>query len=183
MIQNTESSYGWLAKLFHWLIALAIFALIFVGFTMSSMESSPDKFELYKMHKASGVVVLILVLLRLIWKYTNKTVEPPADLPSILKLAAKSGHFMLYVFMFLMPISGIMMSRFSGFDVSVFNLFIIPAAEKNTQVAGIFHQIHAIGIWFFIVVIVLHIGAALYHHFIRKDNVLMRMITSPNKYK
>jgi cytochrome b561 len=76
-----------------------------------------------------------------------------------------------------MPISGILMSYFGGYDVSVFGLFIIPAAiDKFPQLAGLFHQIHVLGIWAFITVIVLHVGAALYHHFIRRDNVLMRMI-------
>ena len=176
MIQNTISSYGWLTKIFHWLIAIAIFGLIFVGLTMHSMEPSPEKLELYIMHKASGVVVLMLVVARLIWRQINKTVNPPSNLPHILALASKTVHFMLYIFMLLMPISGIMMSLYAGFDVPVFDLFTITAADKNPKIAGIFHQIHTIGIWFFISIIILHIGAALYHHFVRKDNVLIRII-------
>jgi len=177
MIKNTENHYGIIAKLFHWLIAVAIISLITVGFIMSDMSPSPDKYELYGMHKASGVIVLMLVTLRILWRLSNKAVQPPADLPNILKLAAKSGHFLLYVFMLSMPISGILMSYFDGHDISVFGLFMIPATiDKLPQLAGLFHQIHVLGIWAFIAVIVLHIGAALYHHFIRRDNVLMRMI-------
>ena len=176
MLKNTENSYGLIAKIFHWLITLAIITLITVGFIMSSMDPSPDKYELYNIHKASGVMVLMLVILRLLWRFSNKIVQPPADLPNILKLAAKSGHLMLYVFMLLMPISGVLMSYFGGYDVSVFGLFVIPSADKSPQIAGMFHQIHVLGIWAFIAVIVLHISAALYHHFIRRDNVLIRMI-------
>ncbi|MDP4832240.1 MAG: cytochrome b [Rickettsiaceae bacterium] len=177
MIKNTENNYGIIAKLFHWLIAIAIVSLITVGFIMSDMPASPDKYELYGMHKASGVLVLMLVVLRVLWKLSNKVVQPPADLPNILKLAAKSGHFLLYAFMLLMPISGICMSYFGGHDISVFGLFMIPAAiDKLPQIAGLFHQIHVLGIWAFITVITLHVGAAFYHHFIRRDNVLMRMI-------
>lgn len=177
MIKNTEDSYGTIAKLFHWIIALAIISLITVGFTMSSMAPSPDKYELYGMHKASGVMVLMLVILRLIWKFSNKSVLPPAGFPKILALAAASGHFMLYAFMFMMPVSGLLMSYFGGHDVNVFGMFTIEAVlEKNSQLSGLFHEIHTIGIWAFIAVIVMHVGAALYHHFIRKDNVLMRMI-------
>ena len=176
MLKNTENSYGLIAKTFHWLIALAIIILITVGFIMSAMEPSPDKYELYNMHKASGVIVLMLVVLRLLWRFSNKIVQPPEDLPNILKLAAKSGHFMLYVFMLLMPISGVLMSYFGGRDISVFGLFVIPSADKTPQIAGMFHQIHVLGIWAFMAVIILHISAALYHHFIRRDNVLIRMI-------
>ena len=176
MIKNTETSYGSIAKILHWLIAAAMIGLITVGFIMSSMDSTPEKYELYGMHKAFGVTVLLLVALRIIWKFSNKVVNPPANLPNILKLAAKSGHFLLYVFMLIMPISGILMSRFGGHDISVFGMFIIPATKKTPELAGLFHKIHVIGIWAFIVIIVLHIGAAFYHHFIRKDDVLIRML-------
>ena len=177
MLKNTEDSYGAIAKLLHWIIALAIISLITVGFIMSSMEPAPDKYELYGMHKASGVIVLMLIILRLIWKFNNKAVLPPTGFPKVLALAAAAGHFMLYVFMFVMPISGLLMSYFGGHDVNVFGMFIIESSlEKNSSLAGLFHGVHTIGVWAFIAVIVMHVGAALYHHFIRKDNVLMRMI-------
>jgi cytochrome b561 len=66
MIKNTDNHYGIIAKLFHWLIAIAIISLITVGFIMSDMPPSPDKYELYGMHKASGVIVLMLVTLRVL---------------------------------------------------------------------------------------------------------------------
>lgn len=177
MIKNTEDNYGLIAKILHWVIALSIISLITVGFIMHDMEPSPEKYELYGLHKASGVLVLILVTLRILWRFSNKVVQPPADLPNILKLAARSGHFLLYVFMLLMPISGIVMSHFGGHDISVFGLFIIPSAvDKIPQISGLAHEVHVLGIWAFIAIIVIHVGAAFYHHFIRHDNVLMRMI-------
>lgn len=177
MIRNTENTYGSIAKIFHWLISLAILSLIAAGFFMASMPSSPEKYELYGMHKASGVMVLMLVILRILWRLSGKIVQSPSDLPVILKLGAHAGHFLLYVFMLSMPISGILMSYFGGYDVNVFGLFTIQAAtEKAPDIAGIFYKVHTIGIWAFITIIVMHIGAALYHHFIRRDNVFMRMI-------
>ncbi len=176
MLRNTENSYGLIARILHWIIAFAIIGMISVGFFMSSMEPSPEKSELYGMHKAFGVTALSLIVLRIIWRLSNKVVLPLADLPNILKLAAKSGHFLLYVFMLIMPISGIMMSRFAGYDISVFGLFTIPALEKNEWLSGIFHTTHVTAVWGFVIIIIMHIGAAFYHHFIRKDKVLMRMI-------
>jgi len=176
MLKNTENSYGLIARILHWVISFSIIGLICVGFFMSSMESSPEKFELYGMHKAFGVIVLSLIVFRIIWRLCDNVVLPPSGLPQMIRLAAKSGHFLLYVFMLIMPISGIMMSRFGGHDIPVFGLFVIPAFEKKGELATIFHTIHVTAIWGFIAVIIMHIGAAFYHHFIRKDNVLMRMI-------
>jgi cytochrome b561 len=177
MLKNTKNSYGLITKFFHWLIALAIIGLMTVGFNMANMPPSVEKYELYGMHKASGVVVFMLIILRLLWRLANETVQPPKNLPQILATAAKIGHFLLYVFMFSMPISGILMSYFSGNNVSVFGIFTIPAAvETAPKIAGFFHSIHVLGVLAFIAVIILHICAALYHHFIRRDNVLMRMI-------
>ena len=76
-----------------------------------------------------------------------------------------------------MPISGILMTHFSGIDIPVFGMFMIPAAlDKIPEIAYLFHKVHVLGVFAFITIIILHIGAALYHHFIRRDNVFMRMI-------
>jgi cytochrome b561 len=177
MLKNTENSYGSITKIFHWIIGFSIIGLIAVGFTMSSMDPSPEKFELYGMHKAFGVTVLLLVTLRILWRFVNVTVHSAKGVPTILQLAAKAGHLFLYIFMLMMPISGVLMSRFGGYPVSVFNLFTIPAApEKNAKLAGLFHSIHEIAALGFAILILVHILAALYHHYIRKDTTLTRMM-------
>jgi cytochrome b561 len=141
------------------------------------MDPSPDKFELYGMHKAFGVTVLLLVTLRILWRFINVTVQSAEGVPTLLQLAAKAGHLFLYIFMLLMPISGVLMSRFGGYNVSVFNLFTIPAApEKNAKLAGLFHSVHELAALGFVFIISVHILAALYHHYIRKDTTLTRMI-------
>ncbi|MFK7968680.1 MAG: cytochrome b [Rickettsiaceae bacterium] len=177
MLKNTSSSYGLVSKLFHWFMSLIIISLLIVGFTMTSMESSDNKWELYFMHKATGVVVLSLVILRLLWRLINIQLDLPADLPSWQKLASRVTHYLLYIFMFLMPVSGVLMSILGGHEVNVFGLFTVPAAtEKNTSLAHFFHDLHGISAFAFAGLIVLHISAGLYHHFIRKDSILKRMI-------
>ena len=150
--------------------------MIIVGFTMTSMEPSDDKWKIYDLHKATGVVVLTLVFFRFFWRLINAKVDLPADLPCWQKLASKITHYLLYVFMFLMPISGLLMSRFGGHEVNVFDLFTLAAFEKNIPVATFFHTTHEFSAWGLSGLIGLHICAGLYHHFIRKDNVFMRMI-------
>jgi len=177
MLKNTENSYGSIAKILHWVIGFSIIGLIAVGFLMSSMDPAPEKFELYGIHKAVGVTVLMLIILRILWRFANKTVQAAEGVPPILQLAAKAGHLLLYIFMLTMPISGIMMSRFGSYDISVFNLFTIPAVtEKNTALASFFHSTHEYAAWGFVILITTHILAALYHHFVRKDTTLIRMV-------
>lgn len=176
MLKNTSSSYGIVTILFHWCIGIAIIGLLIVGFIMTSMESSVNKWELYSTHKALGVTVLLFVVLRFLWRLINIELGLPADLPSWQKTASKITHYLLYVFMFLMPVSGVLMSRFGGHEVNVFNLFVIPPLEKNPDLAGFFNNLHGVSAVVFASLIGMHISAGLYHHFIRKDNILLRMI-------
>ncbi len=176
MLRNTENSYGFIAKLLHWIIALMILGLLMVGFIMESMEPSEQKWQLYGYHKATGFTIFILVTIRIVWRLINIEVLLPQDLPHWQVIVSKITHYLLYLFMFLMPFSGIMMSRLGGHNINVFDLFTIPAAAKNPELAGIFHKTHGLAAYGILAFILLHIGAALYHHFIRKDNVLMRMI-------
>lgn len=176
MLKDTPTSYGFITKLFHWTIGPIIIGLLIVGFVMANMEPSPEKYQLYPIHKAIGVTVLFLVTLRSLWRLSNGMVQLPPDIPAIIKICANITHFLQYVFMFLMPISGMLMSLYGGREISLFDLFIIPAFEKNDELADLFYNIHAKAAWLFVGTISLHILAALYHHFIRRDNILMRMI-------
>ena len=93
MLKNIENSYGSIAKILHWVIGLFIIGLIAVGFIMSSMDPAPEKFELYGMHKAFGVIVLCLVAIRILWRIINATVQAAEVVPPILQLAAKAVYF------------------------------------------------------------------------------------------
>jgi cytochrome b561 len=143
---------------------------------MTLMNPSNDKWQLYFMHKSIGAIILSLVILRFLWRLINIRLDLPADLPVWQKLASKITHYLLYIFMFLMPVSGILMSCFGGYEVNVFNLFIIPSIEKNIGLASFFNNLHGISAFIFTGLITLHISAGFYHHFIRKDNILIRMI-------
>lgn len=176
MLKNTLETYGVMTKLFHWIIGITIILMLIAGYTMTSMAPSDDKWQLYGMHEATGITVLSFVVLRLLWRFINIQPLLPKDLPNWQKFASKTAHYLLYLFMFLMPISGILMTRFGGHEINVFNLFTLSAFEKNVELSKIFHDIHFTSAFLFAGLIGLHILAGLYHHFIRKDNVLIRMI-------
>lgn len=176
MIKNTSDSYGIVARLLHWVLSIFIITLIAVGLYMSDLPDSPDKWRIIGMHKASGVLVLSLVIIRLIWRLINLQPELPKSVPPILARLAHLNIFILYCLMIIMPTSGMLGSLSGGYPISFFGLFTIPAfAAKYELFSTVCWWVHGICAWLFICVIIAHIGAGLYHHFIRKDNVLRRM--------
>lgn len=176
MQKNTEDSFGFLMRFFHWVVGLMIIALLAVGFYMTGLENSPGKFQLYGMHKSFGVTVLALIVFRLIWRLSNIMPKPLKTMPAWKVTGYRIGVFFMYIFMLAMPISGILMSLYSGYNISIFGLCSISSFGKNLALAKIFHNMHHYAGYGFAAVICMHSFMALYHHFIVKDRALLRMI-------
>ena len=176
-IHNTQSSYGSVAKTFHWLIAVIIFGLLIVGLVMTGMPNSLDKFRIFGLHKSFGITVLVLVSLRLLWKMKNVAPALPDSLSRIEKNLAHLGHAALYLLMFAMPLSGWAMSSASGFPVSVFGWFVLPdIVHPNPELRADFIYLHDTMAWVLIDMVTLHVLAALMHHFYHKNNILRRIL-------
>jgi len=177
-IMNSEARFGALAKLFHWGMAALILGLIGLGLYMHELPLSPRKFELYALHKSLGATALGLALLRIGWRAVNK---PPASLPDIpaeqVKLAALA-HWALYGCMLALPLSGWLMASASGTPVDLFNsgllLPTLVGADDDLRIA--FRLLHDLIGKLLMVLIAIHVGAALKHHFIDKDATLRRML-------
>jgi len=164
----------------HWLIAIMIIGLIVFGILMTNPET-PNRFVLYQLHKSFGICVLILSVVRLLWRLGHK---PPA-LPEGMKgweiAAAKFTHIAFYIIMIGMPLLGWAMvsSTELAIPTKIFNTIPwpdMPGLPRDKALSDIFKNLHH---WIgkaTIALIVLHVGAALKHHFINKDNVLARMI-------
>lgn len=173
---NNESRWGIISKLFHWMSALMIFSLLYVGLTMTALPDSADKWEMYASHKSAGIVLLGLTLLRILWRFSQKT---PAALsaPGVFQILSKLSVPVLYLSLLTMIFSGIVMSNAGGYPINVFNLFIFPDfIGKNIAIAQAANTVHKTMAWIIIGLIVLHTLAALYHQFILKDNLLKRML-------
>lgn len=176
-IRNTDATYGVVSKSLHWIIGLAIIGLLAVGLFMVRIEPTPDKWQLYGLHKATGIVVLALVFGRIIWRKINLSPTLPNDMKAIEKIGAHAGHLALYIFMLGMPLSGWAMSSAGGHGVSIYGLFDMPAlVGENKDLGRTFNQIHEYMSYALIATIAVHMLAGFYHHFIRKDNVLRRML-------
>jgi cytochrome b561 len=177
MLKNAPTTYGSIGKLLHWSIALLIIGLISLGLYMTSLEGSDQKWSLYGLHKSFGMIVLVLVTAQVLWRILNIKPELPHSMPAWQKTASKLTHLGLYGFMVVYPLSGFLMSVMGGRAVEIFGILQIPAfTDGKTDFANSAHTIHVNLTYFAIGLISFHTLAALYHHFVVKDDVLKRML-------
>ncbi|MBL8418750.1 MAG: cytochrome b [Dechloromonas sp.] len=165
------------AKTLHWLMAILLFGLLALGFYMHDLPLSPEKLKLYSWHKWAGVTAFLLVLVRLAWRVTHLPPALPASMPRIMQLAAHAGHFALYALMIAIPLSGWLMSSAKGFQTVWFGVLPIPdLLDKNKELGDLLAIVHKGLNLLFVAVLAGHIGAALKHHFIDRDDILTRML-------
>lgn len=179
-LKNTAQAYGSLAKFFHWLMFLLLLGAIIGGNLDAAMPDGPEKAEALAQHKSFGVLILAVLLLRLFWKLINPTPEHARDIPGWQQSASTLVHWGLYVLMFAQPISGILMSQSFGYPVAVFGLFDVPTlVAENKSFAKIVHEVHQIN-WILLAALAIgHLLVSLHHHFVRKNDVLRRMLRQP----
>jgi len=177
--------YTMVAILLHWVIALGILCLIVMGLVMTQLHISQMlQFRLYQLHKSIGITVLLAVVLRLLWRLGHAPPPMPASLPQLERHAAEGMHKLLYVFMFAMPLTGWALVSVSPFNIPTVLYGLIPwphlpvLSTLHDKVAAdaLLSKIHAYGGWTLIALLAVHAGAALRHHFILRDTVLLRML-------
>ncbi len=176
MLRNNES-WSATAKLFHWLMALLIFAQITLGLLAVSWRLSPAKLNLFVWHKSTGMLILALLVLRLLWRLSHKAPELPWEMPLWERAGAQLSHFLLYVLMIALPLTGWVISSASNVPFRIFWAIPLPAiVAPDKGLADLFATIHAWLVTLLALVLVAHVGAALRHHYVRKDAVLTRML-------
>ncbi|AXS80238.1 cytochrome b [Dechloromonas sp. HYN0024] len=176
------TNYTRTAMTLHWLMAILLFALLALGFYMSDLPLSPDKLKFYSWHKWAGVTAFLLVTIRLVWRITHRPPALPESMPKFMQFAAHAGHLALYGLMIAIPLSGWLMSSAKGFQTVWFGLLPIPdLLDKNKELGDLLATIHESLNLLLIAVLVGHIGAALKHHFIDKDDILTRMLPPSSK--
>ena len=165
------------AKALHWGIAVLIFGMLGLGFYMTGLDLSPTKLQLFSWHKWAGVTVFMLVVVRLAWRVTHRPPALPAHMPALERFAAHAGHHLLYVLMFAIPLSGWLMSSAKGFQTVWFGVLPIPdLLAKDKALGDLLQTVHVVLNFVLIAVLLGHVGAALKHHFIDKDDVMTRML-------
>ncbi len=177
ILKNTVDSWGAVAKSFHWLLALLIFFQLALGTIAEEARLSPLKLDLFVWHKSIGVTILLLVILRLAWRLNNPLPSMPAGTPAWETKLARIGHILLYVLMFAVPMTGWWVSDTSRIPFKAFWLVPVPdlmvANRDMSELAG---EVHGALTKLLLLVVVIHIAAALRHHFLLRNQVLTRML-------
>jgi cytochrome b561 len=171
-----NTTYTPVAKGLHWLMAVMILGLLALGLYMHELPLSPQKLELYAWHKWFGVIVFLLVWLRLAWRMMHRPPPLPDSLSLPLRLAAHAGHAALYVLMIAIPLSGWLMSSAKGFQTVWFGVLPIPDLLGRDKVLGdVLQEVHEALNVLLMLTLAGHVAAALWHHFVLKDDTLRRM--------
>ncbi len=191
MMRNTQTGYGLIAIAFHWSMAILIVFMLALGIYMHELPPTDQAtFQLYQLHKSFGFVVLFLAVLRIVWRLSNPSPKLPEGMKPLERAAASLGHAGLYALIFALPITGWFMVSASpwGIPTILFNFLPVPhlpvpaALGSKEEAEGFFMMLHEYGAFLLIALIVVHIAAALKHHFIARDDTLKRMLsTAPAK--
>jgi cytochrome b561 len=172
------AGYGAVAKSLHWLVALLVVAMFLIAWYMFDLPIGPEKIKIYNLHKSIGILIGFLMLLRLAWRLAVVPAPPlPATMATWERGAAHASHAALYLLLIAQPLVGWLHSSAANFPVVVFGLFTLPPlvapSESLKQQLAAAHYVIALAI---LVLVALHVAAALRHHFLLKDEVLRRML-------
>ena len=173
-IFNNLSGYGLLAKLFHWVTFLALIIQIPFGFYLVGLEFSDRRIDLENIHILLGISIFYIVLFRLIWKFVNPS---PKNWKIHFKgqaFAAKANHFLLYLNIFIITVSGILKKLYMGEKLN-FIFFNFGFEKDNFLLADAFYEVHIYANYLLIALIILHILAVIVHHFIFKEKILKKI--------
>jgi cytochrome b561 len=175
--QNSPNRYTAVAQGFHWVIAGLIVTQFTLGWMADDLPLGMRKLAMLARHKSFGMTVLMLAVLRLLWRLFNRPPELPAGMSRTQTILARGTHIAFYVLLFAMPLTGWTMSSAKNYSVSWFGLFTWPnLIGPNEQAFNLLKSTHVLMSDALLAIAVLHILAALKHHFWNKDEVLIRML-------
>ncbi len=186
-VRNSQLRYGSVAMTLHWLIAALVLVNLGLGLYMADLpKTDASRFMLFQLHKSVGLTVLVLSVLRLVWRLVNPVPPFPRGMNAFLRLGGHVSHFLLYFLIIAIPLAGWAMVSSSpiGLPTPYFGLFSwpnisflanLPRAAKMVN-EDMFQETHELLAYSAIALLVLHVLAALYHQFLRRDDVLKRML-------
>jgi cytochrome b561 len=164
-----------LQRLLHWLMAVCILTMLFIGVGMVSTVK-PKYLTLVSIHKPLGIAILVLALVRLAVRLRYGTPSLPADLPEPMKLAAQLSHYALYALMIGMPLIGWGMLSAASYPVALFGGTHLPAIlPQSDTLHALLWDAHFYLAFVFFALVLLHVAAALFHALVRRDGVFEAM--------
>ena len=175
--RGSSGRYTAVAQAFHWIIAALIVTQFVLAIMADDLPNGMHKLALLARHKSFGMTILMLAIMRLLWRLKNHPPGLPAGMTSLEQKLSRATHAAFYVLLFAMPLTGWMMSSAKNYAVSWFGLFTWPDLLGANETAFDFlRSTHHILSDILFAITVLHILAALKHHFWNKDDVLLRML-------
>jgi cytochrome b561 len=175
--RTQPARYGAPAQFFHWLIAALIVTQFVLGRMQEHLPVGVRKLGILARHKSVGMTILMLAILRLAWRLWHPAPPLPSKMRPLGRWAARASHVTFYVLLFAMPLTGWMMSSAKNYSVSWFGLFTWPnLIGKNESAFNFLRSTHDVLSGVLFTIAVLHILAALKHHFWDRDDVLLRML-------
>lgn len=164
-----------LQRLLHWLMALGIIAMLFIGVGMVSTVT-PTHLALVSIHKPLGVALLALVVIRIASRLKYGAPALPADMPEAMKLAARLSHVAFYLLMVAMPLLGWAMLSAADYPVTLWGGVTLPAiVPASRELHALLWDAHRYLAFAFFALVLLHIAAALFHALVRRDGVFQQM--------
>ena len=173
-LTNTLTEYGTISKIFHWLSAAVLIIQIPLGFYLVDMDFSEKRLTVESLHVTLGISIFYLTLFRLIYKIFNPTPPLKNSIFAGQKLIAKLNHYLLYISILTITISGALKKLYNGEELDIF--FSKIEIKDNFELADIFYEIHIIGNFTLIGLITLHILAVIVHKLFFKENLLKRIL-------
>ena len=170
--------WGAVSQALHWTIALLVVAMGAIGLVLDALPRSPESFWVYDLHKSTGLLVLVLMVARLGWRVAAGAPPPAPGLPRAQRVAAGVTHWLLYLLVLAMPLSGWLYDAASGLrPLQWFGLFVVPGpVGPDEALADAMHDWHETLFVLLAVVVAVHVAAALWHHLFRGDATLARML-------
>jgi cytochrome b561 len=180
MRRNTAERWGSVQIGLHWTIAaLVLLVQVPAGITMVAVGPGMLQNVCYDIHKTNGIVIFLLAVVRLSWRWAHPVPLLPADMPEWQARIAHITHGLLYIVLFLMPITGFLYTALGGFPVPFFMLVNLAQwVPVNKPVAEVFKWAHLSLQFVLYLTVILHVLGALQHHYVRKDGILRRMLSS-----
>ena len=176
-LKNDESRYGAVAQFFHWIIVILIIVQYTLANQADKLPLGSAKIAMLARHKSFGITILALVLLRLVWRWLGDKPMNPPGMARWQTISARISHIALYALLIATPLAGWLMSSARNFPVSWFGLVTLPDFIAPSRPAYEFlHEAHELMAATLFCLALLHVAAALKHHFIDRDNVLRRML-------
>jgi cytochrome b561 len=168
--------YGSTAKLLHWLVVALLLVQYPIGWLMPDIHGGMKPGVGMTLHISFGIVILIVIVLRLAWRLTHP-VAPESSLPAWQRLGSEGVHWLLYVLVLATTITGWLFASFRGWGVSFFFLTPLPMlASENPATLKAIDGLHQVAEWSLLVVIGIHVAAALAHIFVYRDRIMQRML-------